>query len=389
MRYDNQPVCSMIFRAAGFARGCREAVLYLCSASALLVALSASPTLAATTVEVTNFGSNPGKLKMFKHIPDQLPTSAALVVVMHGCKQNARTFTDEAGWTLLSDKLHVALVMPEQQQANNQNNCFNWFDPADNVRDRGEALSVKQMVDKMKADHSIDPNRVFVTGLSAGGAMTSVMLAVYPDVFTGGAIIAGLPYGCANNLVDALQCMQTGNPSGGPMIGFARGGPQSLHALSKSASGIPLPPSFCLFFPLLCPPTPAGGGGFTPTQWGDFVRHASHHTGPFPRVSIWHGSADTTVNPVNATSEMQQWTNVHGIDPATAVQDTVKGFPHQVFKNASGKAMVETYSVTGMSHGDPVDPGLGQDQCGTADQFVLNVHICSSLFVARFWELTE
>jgi poly(3-hydroxybutyrate) depolymerase len=157
MRRDDQPVCSIISRAAGFARGYHKAVLCLCSASALLVALPASPTLAATTVEVTNFGSNPGKIKMFKYIPDQLPTSAPLVVVMHGCKQNARTFTDESGWTLLSDKLHVALVMPEQQQANNQNNCFNWFDPANNVRDRGEALSIKQMVDKMKADHSMTP----------------------------------------------------------------------------------------------------------------------------------------------------------------------------------------------------------------------------------------
>jgi poly(hydroxyalkanoate) depolymerase family esterase len=389
MRYDNQRLRSINSRAAGFARGCRKAVLCLCSASALLVASTASPVLASMTVEVTNFGSNLGKLKMFKHIPDQMPASAALVVVMHGCKQNARTFTDESGWTLLSDKLHVALVMPQQQQANNQNNCFNWFDPANNVRDKGEALSIRQMVDKMKADHSIDPNRVFVTGLSAGGAMTSVMLAVYPEVFSGGAIIAGLPYGCANNLVDALQCMQTGHPSGGPMISFARGGPPSLRALSKSAGGIPLPPSICLFFPLLCPPSPAGGSGFTPTQWGDFVRHASHHTGAFPRVSIWHGSADTTVNPVNETSEMQQWTNVHGIDPTAAVQNTVKGFPHQVFKNASGKAVVETFSITGMSHGDPVDPGPAQDQCGTADQFMLNVHICSSLFVARFWELTE
>jgi poly(3-hydroxybutyrate) depolymerase len=188
------------------------------------------------------------------------------------------------------------------------------------------------MVDKMKTDHPIDPNRVFATRLSAGGAMTSVMLAVYPEVFSGGAIVAGLPYGCANNLVDALQCMQTGHPSGGPTISFGRGNSPSLRALSKSAGVIPLPPSFCLFFPLLCPPTPPGGGGFTPAQWGDFVRRASHNTGPFPRVSIWHGSADTTVNPVNATSEMQQWTNIHGIDPASGVQDTVKGFPHQVFK---------------------------------------------------------
>jgi len=183
--------------------------------------------------------------------------------------------------------------------------------------------------------------------------------------------------------------MQTGHPFGGPTISFGGGGPPSMRSLANSSGGIPLPPSFCLFFPLLCPSGPDGNSGFTPRQWGDFVRHASDHTAPFPPVSIWQGSTDTVVNPVNATSEMQQWTNVHGIDPASGEQDTVKGFPHQVFKDASGKVMVETYSITGMSHGDPVDPGPGPDQCGTADQFILNVHICSSLFVARFWELTD
>jgi poly(hydroxyalkanoate) depolymerase family esterase len=169
-------------------------------ATTLLVAASALPAIAGTTVEVMSFGSNPGKLRMYKHIPDQLLAHPALVVVMHGCTQDARTFTDESGWTQMSDQLGVALIMPQQQQANNYNYCFNWYDPANNARDRGEALSIKQMVDYMKSHHAIDPKRVFVTGLSAGGAMKSVMLADYPDVFSGGAIIAGLPYGFANNL---------------------------------------------------------------------------------------------------------------------------------------------------------------------------------------------
>jgi poly(3-hydroxybutyrate) depolymerase len=66
----------------------------------------------------------------------------------------------------------------------------------DSRRDGGEALSVKQMIDRMKLEHQIDPARIFVNGLSAGGGMTSVMLATYPDVFAAGAIIAGLPYRC-------------------------------------------------------------------------------------------------------------------------------------------------------------------------------------------------
>ena len=142
---------------------------------------------AGATTEVSNFGSNPGNLRMFKYIPDQLPGSAPLIVVLHGCKQNEPTYANEAGWVQLADKLHVVLVMPAQVQENNANNCFNWFQPANATRGKGEALSIRQMVDKMTRDHNIDPKRIYVTGLSAGGAMTSVMLATYPEVFAAGA----------------------------------------------------------------------------------------------------------------------------------------------------------------------------------------------------------
>jgi poly(3-hydroxybutyrate) depolymerase len=86
---------------------------------------------------------------------------------------------------------------------------------------------------------------------------------------------------------------------------------------------------------------------------------------------------------------MLQWTNVHGINPESAAHDTIKGFPHQTFKNTNGEPVVESYSITGMSHGDPVDPGNGGDQCGATDQFMINEHICSSFFIARFWGLSH
>jgi poly(hydroxyalkanoate) depolymerase family esterase len=322
-----------------------------------------------------------------KYIPDNLASAAPLVVVMHGCTQKARTYAAESGWLQLADEIHVALAMPEQSQANNQNLCFNWFQPGDATRDQGEALSIRQMVDKMKTDHSIDPTRIYVTGLSAGGAMTSVMLATYPEVFAGGGIIAGLPYGCAKNVSDALQCMSTGHPGLGAQIGLPTGLPGGLPG--GGMVNVALPPGFCLFFPCLCPPSSGGDGSFTPAAWGDLVRQASDHTGPWPKVSIWHGSADTTVNAINATQEVEQWTNVHGIATEPAVRDTLKGFPHQVFKNTGGDAVVEFVNVTGMSHGTPIDPGAGADQCGTPDQYVLDVNVCSSLFVARFWGLAS
>ena len=272
----------------------RRIMLVVCGLFGLLTAAAPSSGAAVTT-EVSDFGSNPGNLRMFKHISDQLPASPPLVVVLHGCKQDEPTFANEAGWTQLADRLHLALVMPTQVQANNANSCFNWFQPANATRGRGEALSIRQMIDKMTADHNIDPKRIYVTGLSAGGAMTSVMMATYPDVFAAGGIVAGLPYGCAKNpnqgldVADAIQCMNSGHPL---ILSVSAAGIPKMPGTSAGVP-MPIPPAICLFNPSLCPPS-GGNSGFTATQLGDFVREASDHSGPFPRVSIWHGSADTT-----------------------------------------------------------------------------------------------
>ncbi len=305
---------------------------------AALLAMSAFCAPASAQVEVTGFGSNPGNLRMFKYVPSGLPAGAPMVVAMHGCAQSAASYDAESGWQLLADRWRFALLLPQQQSANNSSSCFNWFETGDTARGQGEALSIKQMVDRMLADHGVAPTRVYVTGLSAGGAMTSVMLATYPDVFAGGAIVAGLPHRCATSQSAAFSCM---NP----------------------------------------------GSDLTPAQWGDKVRAASAWTGPWPIVSIWHGDADFTVRPMNATESMEQWTNVHGIDQTADLADTVGGFPHKVYKNGSGKALVETYSITGMGHGTPVDPGTGETQCGTAGAYLLDVNLCSSYYIGRFFGL--
>ena len=344
---------------------------------------------AGTTTEVSNFGSNPGHLRMFKYIPDQLSGSVPLIVVMHGCKQTEPTYANEAGWVQMADKLHVMLIMPTQVQANNSNNCFNWFQPANATRDKGEAASIKQMIDKMQSDHNIDLKRIYVTGLSAGGAMTSVMLATYPEVFAGGGIVAGLPYGCAKNpnqgmdVADAMQCMTSGHPL---VLSVSATGIPTVPGIS--ATSMPIPPAICLFNPLLCPPPP-GSSGFTAAQLGDFVRQASNHTRPFPESVDLARQRRSTVNPVNEKEEMLQWTNVHAASSIPAVQDTVKGVHHEAFKDGSGAVVVETYLISGMSHGVPVDPGTAADQCGTADQFVIDANICSSFFIAKFWGLVS
>ena len=171
----------------------------------------AAPIAAADHLtELTGFGSNPGGLRMFTYAPKNLKASPPLVVVLHGCTQSAGSYDLGAGWSTLSERYGFVLLLPEQTQANNPKTCFNWFLPGDTARDRGEALSIRQMIEKTIGAHGIDRSRVFITGLSAGGAMTAAMLAAYPEVFAAGAIIAGLPYGTAGNVQQAFESMFQG-----------------------------------------------------------------------------------------------------------------------------------------------------------------------------------
>ena len=290
--------------------------------------------------EIHDFGTNPGALRMFTHLPSGLADQSALVVILHGCAQTAASYDHGAGWSTLADRYGFALLLPEQQHANNPNGCFNWFQPGDTQRGRGEALSIRQMVDKMALDHGIDRSRVYVTGLSAGGAMASVMLATYPDVFAGGAIIAGLPYGAATNVQEAFESM------------------------------------------FQSPARPA-------SVWGDLVRRASPHQGPWPRISVWHGGMDTTVVPPNAAEIVKQWTDVHGLSATPTLQETVDGYPRQVWRSAEGEDLIESYAIPSMSHGTPLSVGEADDQCGSVGAFLLEVGISSSYHVAKFWGLAE
>ncbi|MEW5848938.1 MAG: PHB depolymerase family esterase [Myxococcota bacterium] len=288
---------------------------------------------------VADFGANPGDLLMYRHVPAEASSPMPLVLVLHGCSQTGPAYAEATGWVELANRHKFALVVAEQKTTNNQSRCFNWFEDADITRDQGEALSLRNMVAHMKTTAGIDDGRVFVTGLSAGGAMTAVMLALYPDVFAAGAVIAGVPYRCGVGLSQAFSCMN------------------------------------------------GGGGTRTAEDWGTLVRNATSHTGPWPRVSIWHGSSDTTVRPVNADHLAQQWTNLHG-EPETPDDEQTDGNETTAsWTRADGQTVVEKHVINGMGHGTPVDPGTGESQCGTATAYVLDVDICSSLEIARFFGL--
>jgi feruloyl esterase len=290
--------------------------------------------------EITEFGTNPGELRMFSFVPENLSRAPGLVVVLHGCGQTAAGYDFGAGWSMIAKRYGFALLMPEQRGANNANTCFNWFNPGDVARGRGEAGSIRQMIARMVADHSIDPRRIFITGLSAGGAMTSVMLATYPEVFAGGAVIAGLPFGIASNVREALGGM--------------------MQPTSRPAD-----------------------------QLGDLVRKATKHKGPWPKVSVWHGSADRTVNPGNADEIVKQWLDVHGLPSEPMSTGEVDGHPRAVWWNADGETVIESYTITDMAHGTPLGLSGNDESYGAEGAFLIEAGISSSYHIANFFGLTE
>jgi len=287
------------------------------------------PALAA----VASFGANPGALDMYEYVPANLPANAPLVVVLHGCTQTASAM-ETAGWNALADANGFAVLYPQQRSANQPLSCFTWYAPADIARTGGEAESILEMVDTEIATHGIDRARVYVTGVSAGGAMTAVMLAAYPDRFAAGSVMSGIPYGCATDVSSGTQCEQ--------------------------------------------------GATKTPAQWGDLVRGADPgFSGAWPRMQVWQGTSDTTVAPGNAHELVDQWTNVRGADGTAESTTTVSTATYTTYAGGD----VELYLVNGMGHAI----ATGMDALGTcpagAGAYFSDEKICSTLRAAAFFDL--
>ncbi|MCP5451544.1 MAG: PHB depolymerase family esterase [Gammaproteobacteria bacterium] len=316
---------------------CKTFIAFLCLFFSI-------PSVAGAPQEITAFGSNPGQLRMWIYIPDGLRDPAPLVVVLHGCAQTAAPFAEASGWIQYAEQQGVALLLPEQQAANNPGLCFNWFEPDDTQRDTGEALSIRQMIDRVQADYAID-RKIYGVGLSAGGAMMAALLASYPDLFAGGAIIAGIPYGCAKDLKSGLRCMETGRD-------------------------------------------------LKPKQWAQLVQRAHRKQASAVRckslVSIWQGDADPIVNPNNAQELLEQWTAVAGIDAHPDAQESQQGYQRQVYQDAQGENWVETYTLSGVGHGAPIAlPDDAGKSCGHPTDFVLPVGICAPDAIGRFFGLSR
>lgn len=285
--------------------------------------------------KLDHFGGNPGALAAWQHVPKQLPAAPALVVVLHGCTQTAAGYDVGSGWSALAEDYGFIVLFPQQNRQNNANLCFNWFNAADTQRDRGEVMSIRQMIASVVAEHGVDERRIYITGLSAGGAMANAMLACYPEVFAGGAIIAGLPYAAALTVPEAFDRMR--------------------------GQGLP---------------------GTNSLQ--ESLRTASRHDGAWPTISVWQGTSDNTVVPDNAAALVAQWRGVHAVPEQPAQIETMGRNLRSVWHDDRGLEAIELYTISGMGHGTPIEASSGY---GRAAPFMLDVGVSSTVQIARGWGL--
>lgn len=288
-------------------------------------------------IPVEDFGSNPGSLRMYLYVPQTISTHrpVPLVVALHGCSQDAEQLSIESGWNRLADKYGFIVLYPEQKRGNNVSRCFNWFHEED-IQFGGESASILQMVQYTGEHYTIQKDRIYTYGLSAGAAMAVALLAEYPEVFAGGASLAGGPYGLATNSVEAFRQMSN---------------PENLSA----------------------------------NLLADKVQSLHKDTAEYPFLVVLHGRTDKVVDFRNALQLVVQWSALMEVDPGKHSAHQLEGQPQvtrQVYGSDDAPAVV-AYFIDQLGHSLPVDPGKGVMQGGATGTFASDIDFFSTYYIAR------
>ena len=237
--------------------------------------------------------------------------ASALVVMLHGCTQNPDDFAAGTGMNALAREQGFIVLYPEQAQDANPQRCWNWFKHNHQKRGSGEPALIANLAQTLARQNGIDPHRIYIAGLSAGGAMAAIVATAYPDVFAAVGVHSGLPSGAAGNLTEALMAMKNGSANGA----MARSGP-----------------------------------GTEP-----LVRHV------VPTI-VFHGDKDQTVHPRNGeqvlAAVLASQTPTTGSAPdatkASSVEQRIsqrgRRFTRTTYHNAAGAPLAEHWVLHGAGH---------------------------------------
>ena len=223
---------------------------------------------------------------------------APLVVMLHGCKQNAEDFAVGTRMNALAEELTCLVVYPQQPARANPSRCWNWFRPEHQRRGRGEASLIAGITEQVMGDFVVDAQRVYVAGLSAGGAAAAIMGSVYSDLYAAVAIHSGLPCGAACDVPSAFAAMREGGPL-------------------------------------------RYGSGAHPAQPTRTVR-----------TIIFHGDQDRTVNPSNGDQVLAQAMADTELDKSVERGKVPSGHPYTrtLYTDREGTVMLESWTIHGAGH---------------------------------------
>jgi acetylxylan esterase len=273
-------------------------------AAAIVVLLAAPPASAASLVQITNFGANPTNLGMYLYVPNNAGAHPPILVAVHYCTGSGPAFYSGSEFASLADRYGFIVIYPS---ATRSGNCFDVSTPGALTHNgSSDPVGIVSMVQYVEQHNGGDASRVYVTGASSGGMMTNVLLGDYPDVFKAGAAFMGVPFACFATTDGSLWNSACANGQ-----------------VSK-----------------------------TPQQWGDLARGADPgYTGARPRMQLWHGTADTTLNYHNFGEEIKQWTNVLGVSQTPVSTDSPSsGWTRTRYGSGT---QVEAYSIAGVGHSLP------------------------------------
>jgi acetylxylan esterase len=272
------------------------------------VFLGVMPARAASLVQVTNFGSDPSNNLMYVYVPNNVRPNPPILVALHQCTGTGPGFYSSTAFASLADQYGFIVIYPD---ANRSGQCWDVSSSQALTRNGGsDPVGIMSMVTYAEQHYGGNPNQVYVTGASSGAMMTNVLLADYPDVFKAGVAFMGVPY----------YCFFTGTVDGWN---------------SNCANG---------------------QTSMTAQAWGNLARNADPgYSGARPRMEVWHGTADTTLNYNNFGQEILQWTNVLGVSSTPTTTSTPQsGWTQTTYGGSGTMPPVEGISIAGAGHVLPI-----------------------------------